>query len=127
MNYNEGVAHAIRENRAERRAETAAHDSERTAPARERREREAEINSPGVVHDAPAARPARQPRQARLAKLSEDELATRANAAAAAEKKTGPALSPLDKAVEQLVAQYTSGAVIDAAWAAAHRLFKPAA
>jgi hypothetical protein len=29
--------------------------------------------------------------------------------------------------VEALVTQHTSGAVIDAAWAAAHRLFKPAA
>jgi hypothetical protein len=31
----------------------------------------------------------------------------------------------LDCAVEMLVAEYSSGAVIDAAWAAAHRLFKP--
>ena len=31
--------------------------------------------------------------------------------------------SDLDRAVEQLVRQYTSGAVIDAAWEAAHRIF----
>jgi hypothetical protein len=31
----------------------------------------------------------------------------------------------LDCAVETLVAEYTCGAVIDAAWAAAHRLFRP--
>lgn len=35
------------------------------------------------------------------------------------------ARTTLDCAVEQLVAEYTCGAVIDAAWAAAHRLFRP--
>jgi hypothetical protein len=35
------------------------------------------------------------------------------------------ALTELDSAVEALVRQHTSGAVIDAAWAAAHRLFQP--
>lgn len=39
---------------------------------------------------------------------------------------TNPAeLTPLDSAVEELVKQYTCGAVIDAAWNASHRLFKP--
>jgi hypothetical protein len=37
-----------------------------------------------------------------------------------------PELSELDRAVEALVRQHTSGAVIDAAWAAAHRIFRPA-
>jgi hypothetical protein len=36
-------------------------------------------------------------------------------------------LSALDKAVEQLVREHTSGAVIDAAWSAAHRIFAPKA
>ena len=33
--------------------------------------------------------------------------------------------SDLDRAVEDLVTQHTCGAVIAAAWAAAHRLFRP--
>ena len=37
-----------------------------------------------------------------------------------------PGLSEPDRAVEALVAQRTIGAVTDAAWAAAHRLFQPA-
>jgi hypothetical protein len=36
-----------------------------------------------------------------------------------------PGLSDLDRAVEQLVRQHTSGAVIDAAWAASARIFRP--
>jgi hypothetical protein len=39
--------------------------------------------------------------------------------------RPGPQLAGLDMAVEQLVREYSSGAVIDAAWAAAHRLFSP--
>ena len=36
-------------------------------------------------------------------------------------------LSTLDRAVEQLVREHSSGAVIDAAWNAAHRIFAPQA
>jgi hypothetical protein len=36
-------------------------------------------------------------------------------------------LSDLDRAVEQLVRQHSSGAVIEAAWGAAHRIFAPQA
>jgi hypothetical protein len=37
-----------------------------------------------------------------------------------------PALSALDQAVERLVGKYSSGAVIDATWEAAHRIFEAA-
>jgi hypothetical protein len=36
-----------------------------------------------------------------------------------------PQLPELDRAVEALVARYTCGSVIDAAWEASHRLFRP--
>jgi hypothetical protein len=39
--------------------------------------------------------------------------------------KASPELSALDKAVEALVRQHSSGAVIDAAWEAAQRIFHP--
>jgi hypothetical protein len=35
-------------------------------------------------------------------------------------------LSPLESAVERLAAEFICGAMIDVAWAAAHRLFRPA-
>jgi 3-oxoacyl-ACP reductase-like protein len=44
---------------------------------------------------------------------------------APAAARPAPQLTGLEMAVEQLVAEYTCGAVIDAAWEAAHRLFKP--
>ena len=53
--------------------------------------------------------------------LTEKPISTRP----AAEYPQGK-LTELDAAVEALVAAHTCGAVIDAAWAAAHRLFRPA-
>jgi hypothetical protein len=35
-------------------------------------------------------------------------------------------LTGLDRTIEAVIRQHTSGAVIDVAWAAAHRLFQPA-
>ena len=43
----------------------------------------------------------------------------------AAQTPPAKGLTPLESAVEALVAAHTCGAVIDAAWAAAHRLFHP--
>ena len=41
--------------------------------------------------------------------------------------KAAQELSALDRAVEQLVREHSSGAVIDAAWNAAHRIFNAGA
>jgi hypothetical protein len=228
MTNEAAISHAIAERRFDDRQARGASDEERTAPAREARERAAEINSPGVIHDRPAlpdfrAAPppyiihappptratvhqqraallgmhatADQYRQAgrssdlrrQLAKIAtrEDQLmrdaipemwgtylrdrdhaqeardSTRAririieasssqatrpepppapeppkapparNPNAATTKppaaQTGPAsgLTDLDRAIETLVSAHTCGAVIDAAWSAAHRLFRP--
>jgi ATPase subunit of ABC transporter with duplicated ATPase domains len=62
-------------------------------------------------------KPPRKPRQARYAKQQP----------APRPAPPAPEKSDLDARVEALVAQYGNGAVIDASWAAAHRLFKPAA
>jgi hypothetical protein len=61
------------------------------------------------------------------AAAAELATATAKRAAVVAEIRatTQEALSKLDQIVEQLVLQHTSGAVIDAAWAASKRIFKP--
>jgi hypothetical protein len=79
-----------------------------------------------VFHAAPPAYtikpPAKAPRKPRQAPQAKPPQPTAAPPAA-----PGPTLSSLDQAVEDLVRRHGNCAVIDAAWAAAHRLFRPAA
>jgi hypothetical protein len=80
---------------------------ERSDEARYQRQQQAAGKLPPAA--APRTPAARAPRRQAVATAREDTLST------------------LDRAVEQLVRDHTSGALIDAAWAAAHRLFQPAA
>jgi hypothetical protein len=80
-----------------------------------------ERNTAPIIR-APQDAPDRTPRARSQANAT--RRATVATAAAPA-SQAPPELPGLDAAVEALVRQHTAGAVIDAAWAASARLFKP--
>jgi len=73
-----------------------------------------------AAHEQPARETAnRKPAVPRKAR------ALRATTAAPVAAIAQPQASELDSQVEDLVRRYTSGAVIEAAWEAAHRIFQP--
>jgi hypothetical protein len=92
-----------------------------SAPAAAERAAEIDVNGDGQalpelrpappLHVIPAPKRARNPRTPKTAPPPEPP--------------PRPILDELNRAVEDLVRQHTCGAVIDAAWAAAHRLFRP--
>jgi hypothetical protein len=142
MSMYDGSYAQVAAQRTEDRQAAAARDEDRTAPERARQERAVEINMPGVIHGAahsPAARAANhaadEASQARRATVAQARAGTPAPPARKPRRINTPAtpeaappakgLTPLESAVEALVAAHTCGAVIDAAWAAAPRLFNP--
>jgi hypothetical protein len=107
-------------------------DYEAEARARGQREsapREDLVNDLPDFHHAPPVQvipaPAARTPEARQAKHAAQSATRQRRATVATAREE--TLSALDRAVEALVRQHSSGAVIDAAWEASKRLFRPGA
>jgi hypothetical protein len=83
------------------------------------------IRAPRKPRRTRAARPAPTPEIAAIG-TGPTHIMQAAEAVAEIQRAAAePELPELDRAIEALVARYTCGSVIDAAWEASHRLFRP--
>ena len=112
-----------RNERAEKLQHYRAELARRDVPAERLTAAQAEANTAAAAQVATAAELPPVP-PATAADLS-SATAKRAAVVAEIQATTREPLSKLDQVVEQLVREHSSGAVIDAAWAAGKRLFRP--
>jgi len=95
-------------------------DDERTAQAAR-----AELRAAANSHDPDAAAHVRPAHESANRTSAVPHRATARRKPAPKAEQPQPQASELDAAVEDLVRRYSSGAVIEAAWEAAHRIFHP--